>query len=89
MSASGRVKITYRLGWGAQLIYLGWGLKMSTKVSTLQQRIAALTSTTANLVGQLRELDRLRDRVWKAELAARRSRRIDRQQSPRRDKDRP
>jgi hypothetical protein len=31
---------------------------------SLQRRIAAVT----NLVGQLRELERLRDRVWKAQL---------------------
>jgi hypothetical protein len=38
-------------------------------------RLAVITDTTANLIVQLRELERLRERVRKAELA-RRSRRI-------------
>jgi hypothetical protein len=38
-------------------------------------RLAVITDTTANLIVQLRELGRLRERVRKAELA-RRSRRI-------------
>jgi hypothetical protein len=52
-------------------------------MSSLQQRIAAVTDTrfavvinaAANLIAQLRELDRLRDRVRKAQLSARKSRR--------------
>lgn len=40
------------------------------------QRLAAITDTTANLIAQLRELARLRERVRKAELG-RRSRRVD------------
>lgn len=36
-----------------------------------QQRIEALAGTTANLIAQLRELERLRDRVRKAKLWAR------------------
>jgi hypothetical protein len=40
-------------------------------MSSLQQHIAVIT----NLLGQLRELDRLRDRVWKAQLTTRRSQR--------------
>jgi len=38
---------------------------------SLQQRIAAVTDMTANLIAQLRELDRLREQVRKAELSAR------------------
>ena len=38
---------------------------------SLQQRIAAVTDMRANLIGQLRELDRLREQVRKAELSAR------------------
>ena len=44
----------------------------SSPMISLQQRIAALRS----LVAQLRELDRLRERVRRAELSVRRSRRI-------------
>jgi hypothetical protein len=40
-------------------------------MSSLQQHIAVIT----NLIDQLRELDQLRDRVWKAQLTARRSQR--------------
>jgi hypothetical protein len=36
-------------------------------MSSLQQRIAAFTDMTANLVTQLRELDLLREQVRKAE----------------------
>jgi len=39
------------------------------------QRLAAAADTIANLIAQLRELDQLRERVRKAELA-RRSRRV-------------
>jgi hypothetical protein len=35
-------------------------------MSTLQQRLAAVTDTAANLKAQLRELNRLRDQVRKA-----------------------
>src|SRR5712672_474222 len=42
-------------------------------MSSLQQRIAAVTDTTANLIAQLRELDRLREQVRKALLSARKS----------------
>jgi hypothetical protein len=41
-----------------------WGRQMST----LQERLAAITDTTANLKAQFRELDRLREHVRKAEL---------------------
>jgi hypothetical protein len=44
---------------------------------SLQQRLAAVSDTTAHLIAQLRELDGLRERVRKAERA-RRSRRVDR-----------
>jgi hypothetical protein len=40
-------------------------------MSSLQRRIAAVTDTTANLIAQLRELDRLREQVRKAQLSAR------------------
>jgi len=46
------------------------------------QRLAAITDTTANLIAQLRELEGLRERVRKAELA-RRSRRVDRRKRTR------
>ena len=46
------------------------------------QRLAAAANTIANLIAQLRELDQLRERVRKAELA-RRSGRVDRRKSPR------
>ena len=54
-------------------------------MSSLQQRIAAvsdtrlaaITDTAANLKAQLCELNRLRDRVRRAQLSARSSQRID------------
>jgi hypothetical protein len=46
-------------------------------MSTLQ-RLAAITKATANLKAQLRELNKLREQVRKAELSARRSRPISR-----------
>jgi hypothetical protein len=49
---------------------------LGSQMSSLQRRIVAITHTTANLIVQLRELDRLRERVRKAQLSARRSRRI-------------
>ncbi len=52
-------------------------------MSSLEQRRAAVTTTTANLIAQLIELNRLRDRLTKAQLAWR-SRRIERRQKPRR-----
>jgi hypothetical protein len=45
-------------------------------------RLAAITDTNANLIAQLRELQGLRERVRKTELA-RRSRRIDRRKRTR------
>jgi len=51
-------------------------------MSSLQRRLEAVTETTANLIVQLRELEGLRERVRKAELA-RRSRRIDSRKSTR------
>ena len=44
---------------------------------SLQRRLEAVTDTTANLIARLRELEGLRERVRKAELA-RRSRRANR-----------
>jgi hypothetical protein len=41
-------------------------------MSPLQQRIAAVTDTTANLIAQLRELDLLREQVRRAQLSAKR-----------------
>jgi hypothetical protein len=46
-------------------------------MGTLQQRLAAITDTASRLDAQLRELNRLRERVRKAKLLARKSRRID------------
>jgi hypothetical protein len=51
-------------------------------MSPLQWRLEAVTDTTANLIAQLRELEGLRERVRKAELA-RRSRRVDRRKRAR------
>ena len=51
-------------------------------MSSLQWRPEALTDTFANLIAQLRELEGLRERVRKAELA-RRSRRVDRRKRTR------
>jgi len=42
-------------------------------MSSLQRRLAAVAGTTANLIAQLRELDRLREQVRKAALSARKS----------------
>jgi len=39
-------------------------------MSSLQQRIATVADTTANLIAQLRELDRLRDQVRDARLSS-------------------
>jgi hypothetical protein len=41
----------------------------------LQQRLAAVTDVTANLIAQLSELNELRERLRKAQLSARRTRR--------------
>jgi hypothetical protein len=46
---------------------------MGSQMSSLQRRIAAVTDTTANLIAQLRELDRLREQVRKALLSAQKS----------------
>ena len=45
--------------------------------AVIDMRLAAITHTAANLKAQLCELDRLRDQIKKADLSARRSRRID------------
>jgi hypothetical protein len=42
-------------------------------MSSLQHRLAAVTDTITNLIAQLRELDRLRERVRKAEISERKS----------------
>jgi hypothetical protein len=47
-------------------------------MSPLQQRIAAVTDTTANLIAQLRELELLRERVREAQLSAKREPRLKR-----------
>ena len=46
-----------------------WKIRLKTgpQMSSLQQRIAAFTDMTANLITQLCELDRLREQVRKAE----------------------
>ena len=51
-------------------------------MSSPQRRLEAVTNTTAYLIAQLRELEGLRERVRKAELA-RRSRRVDRRKGTR------
>jgi len=43
---------------------------MGSQMSSLQRRIAVVTDTTANLIAQLSELDRLREQVRKALLSA-------------------
>jgi hypothetical protein len=42
-------------------------------MSTVQQRLAAVAETAANLKAQLRELDRLRDQVRKAQQSTQRT----------------
>jgi hypothetical protein len=42
--------------------------------NVIDQRLAAIANTTANLKTQMRELDGLRDRIRKARLSDRRSR---------------
>jgi hypothetical protein len=61
--------------------WFGWVRFSGVLMSTLQ-RLAAITDTTADLIAQLRELQRLRERVRKAELA-RRSWRADRRKRTR------
>jgi hypothetical protein len=51
-------------------------------MSSLRWRLEAVTDAAANLIAQLRELEGLRERVRKAELA-RRSRRVDRRRRTR------
>ena len=61
-----------------------WGIRYGVSpMSSLERRLAAVTSRTADLIAQLIELNRLRDRLRKAQLAWR-SRRIERRQKPRR-----
>jgi hypothetical protein len=57
-------------------------------MSALQRRLAALTDTRANLIAQLRELNRLRDRVRVAHLATRRVRRIEHREIEHRERGR-
>ena len=45
-------------------------------MSPLQRRIAVVTSSTANLVAQLRELDQVREQVTNALLSAKRVQRL-------------
>jgi hypothetical protein len=51
-------------------------------MSSLYHNLAAVTNTAANLIAQLSELNRLRERVRKAELT-RRSRQVDRRKRTR------
>ena len=61
-----------------------WGIQYGVSpMTSLERRLAAVTSRTADLIAQLIELNRLRDRLRKAQLAWR-SRRIERRQKPRR-----
>jgi hypothetical protein len=46
-------------------------------------RLSAVTDSAASLIAQLRELDLLRERVKKAKLSARKSRRINRRKRTR------
>jgi hypothetical protein len=55
-------------------ILISWRSQMSSR----QQRITAVTDTTADLIAQLRELSRLRKLVRMALLSTRKPRRIDR-----------
>ena len=45
--------------------------------TVIETRLAAITDTAANLKAQLCELNMLRDRIRKAQLSARRTRRKD------------
>jgi hypothetical protein len=47
---------------------------LQRRVETFTDRLTAITETMVNLKAQLGELDRLRDRLRKAQLSARRSR---------------
>jgi len=47
---------------------------LQRRVEAFTDRLTAITEMTVNLKAQLGELDRLRDRVRKAQLSARRSR---------------
>ena len=46
---------------------------MGSQMSALQRRIATVSDTTANLIAELRELDRLREQVREALLSVRKS----------------
>jgi hypothetical protein len=50
---------------------------IQTRLAAITDTLAAITDTAANLEAQLCELNRLRDRIRKAHLPARRTRRID------------
>jgi hypothetical protein len=67
--------------FGANMLVLGDSVGVSP-MRSLERRLAAFTDSTANLIAQLRELDRLRERVRKAELT-RRSPQVDRRKRTR------
>ena len=46
-----------------------------SQMSNLQQRLAAITDTAANLIARLSELNQLRDQLRRKQLSARRTRR--------------
>jgi hypothetical protein len=69
--------------FGANILSLGDSISGVSPMSSLERRLAAVTSRTADLIAQLIELNKLRDRLRKAQLAWR-SRRIERRQKPRR-----
>jgi hypothetical protein len=48
-------------------------------MSSVEQRIAAITDSTAHLVAQLRELDELREQIRRALLVAKSAPRLSRQ----------
>jgi hypothetical protein len=57
-----------------QLLRAGSGSMWGSQMSIRQQRFSVVTDTIANLNARIRELERLRDQVRKAQLSARRSR---------------
>jgi len=60
--------VTLRLGNLCSVVFCSVHFSWGSQMSTLQERLAAITDTTANLKAQFRELDRLREHVRKAEL---------------------
>jgi hypothetical protein len=61
---------------GIKVPFRGYGCRGRGSMPSVQQRVAELASTTADLIARLRELEELRERVRKAEISARTLRRI-------------